>query len=180
MKKYLFYIFAMLIAATSAIAQTTKVKGTVTDASTGEPLPFVSIWFPGTTVGVTTDFDGNYTIETRQSVSPAIKAEMMGYEPKEHKITVGGFTEANFSLTPLSFSLEGITVKADDRKIKAFMHKVYEMKKYNDPDNQKTSQGKVYSKMELDIANIDPFLQNKMLQKNFGFVTDYMDTSAIS
>ena len=180
MKKYLFYIFAMLIAATSAIAQTTKVKGTVTDASTGEPLPFVSIWFPGTTVGVTTDFDGNYTIETRQSVSSVIKAEMMGYEPQERKITVGGFTEANFSLTPLSFALEGVTVKADDRKIKAFMHKVYEMKKYNDPDNQETSQGKVYSKMELDIANIDPFLQNKMLQKNFGFVTDYMDTSAIS
>jgi hypothetical protein len=82
MKKYLFYIFAMLIAATSAIAQTTKVKGTVTDASTGEPLPFVNIWFPGTTVGVTTDFDGQYSIETRQSVSPAIKAEMMGYEPQ--------------------------------------------------------------------------------------------------
>ena len=95
MKKCLIYIFAMLIAATSAIAQTTKVKGTVTDASTGEPLPFVSIWFPGTTIGVTTDFDGNYTIETRQSVSPTIKAEMMGYEPKEHKITVGGFTRRN-------------------------------------------------------------------------------------
>ena len=180
MKKYLFYIFAMLIAATSAIAQTTKVKGTVTDASTGEPLPFVNIWFPGTTVGVTTDFDGQYSIETRQSVSPAIKAEMMGYEPQERKIAVGGFTEANFALNPLSFALEGVTVKADDRKIKAFMHNVYERKKYNNPDSHESSQGKIYSKMELDIANIDPFLQNRMLQKNFGFVADYMDTSSVS
>lgn len=180
MKKSLFYIFAMLIAATTALAQTTKVKGTVTDASTGEPLPFVNIWFPGTTIGVTTDFDGQYTIETRQSVPALIKAEMLGYETLEHKIAVGGFTQADFTLTPLSFALEGVTVKADDRRIKAFMHKVLERKKYNNPDNQESSQGKVYSKMELDIANIDPFLQNKILKKNFGFVEEYMDTSAIS
>ena len=180
MKKYLIYIFAMLIAATSAIAQTTKVKGKVTDASTGEPLPFVNIWFPGTTIGVTTDFDGQYTIETRHNVPAVIKAEMLGYETLEHKVTVGGFTQANFSLTPYSFALDGVTVKADDRKIKAFMHKVIERKKINNPDNHESAQGKVYSKMELDIANIDPLLQNRMLKKNFGFVEGYMDTSAIS
>ncbi len=180
MKKYLLFIFTLLILATSAIAQTTKVKGMVTDASTGEPIPFVNIWFPGTTIGVTTDFDGNYNLETRQSVPGTIKAEMLGYEAQEQKINIGGFTEANFSLIPQSFALEGVTVKADDRKIKAFMQRVHERKKYNNPDNHESSQGKVYSKMELDIANIDPILQNKILHKNFGFVKDYMDTSVVS
>ena len=180
MKKYLFYIFAMLIAATSAIAQTTKVKGTVKDAFNGEPLPFVNIWFPGTTIGVTTDFDGNYSIETRQSVPDTIKAEILGYSAQAKKITPGGFTTADFFLIPQSISLEGITVKADNRKIRAFMDKVLERKKYNDPDNKETAQGKVYSKMELDIANIDPILKNKAVKKNFGFVEQYMDTSALS
>ena len=69
---------------------------------------------------------------------------------------------------------------ADNSKIRAFMKRVNERKKYNDPDNQETSQGKIYSKMELDIANVDPFLKNKLIKKNFGFVEQYMDTSALS
>lgn len=180
MQKYFFYILSLLLISTAAIAQTTKVKGTVKDASTGEPLPFVNVWFPGTTVGVTTDFDGVYTIETRQSVPATLKAEMMGYEGSEGKITPGGFTELNFALKPLSIMLEGVTVKADDKKVRAFMQKVHERKKYNNPDEYESSQSKVYSKMELDIANVDPLLKIKFLKKNFGFVEDYMDTSAIS
>ena len=100
MKKYLIYIFAMLIAATSAIAQTTKVKGTVKDAFNGEPIPFVNIWFPGTTIGVTTDFDGNFSIETRQSVPETIKAEILGYESQEKKITPGGLQQLIFTSYP--------------------------------------------------------------------------------
>lgn len=180
MQKYFFYIVFMLLAGTGALAQTTKVKGSVKDASTGEPIPFVNVWFPGTTVGVTTDFDGEYTLETRQSVPATLKAEMMGYESAQGEITPGGFTELNFSLKPLSIMLEGVTVKADDKKVRAFMSKVHERKKFNNPDEYESSRSKVYSKMELDIANVDPLLKIKFLKKNFGFVEDYMDTSALS
>ena len=140
MQKYFFYIFSLLLISTSAIAQTTKIKGTVKDASTGEPIPFLNIWFPGTTTGVTTDFDGQYSLETRQQVPGKIKAEMMGYEPAEADIHIGGFTECNFSLKPLSIALQGITVKADDKRIKAFMGKVFDRKKYNDPTRHSSSQ----------------------------------------
>jgi len=180
MQKYFFYIFLFLAISTGGFAQNTKVKGTVTDRSTGEPLPFVNVWFPGTTVGVTTDFDGQYSIDTRQNVPNTLKAEILGYESKEGKVSVGGFTELNFALQPQSVMLDGVTVKADDKRIKAFMGKVFDRKPFNNPDNRESSQYKVYTKMELDIANIDPFLKNKLLQKNFGFVEDYMDTSAIS
>lgn len=180
MQKYFFYILSFLFFCTGTFAQSTKVKGTVTDASTGEPLPFVNVWFPGTTVGVTTDFDGNYTIDTRYNVPHTIKVEILGYESQEGRVTIGGFTELDFALQPKSLILDGVTVKADDRKIKAFMGKVFDRKKYNNPGNRESSRYKTYTKMELDIANIDPLLKNKLLKKNFGFVEDYMDTSAIS
>lgn len=45
----------------------------------GEPMPLVSIVFVGTTIGVTTDFDGNYDIETREEVSE-IMASFVSYE----------------------------------------------------------------------------------------------------
>lgn len=180
MQKYFFYIFLLMAACSSAFAQTTKVKGSVVDAATGEPVPFANIYFPGTTIGVTTDFDGFYTLETRQGVPATIRAEMMGYEPQEGKVAPGSFTQLDFKLKPLSIMLQGITVKADDKKIRAFMKRVNERKPFNDPEAKESYRCKVYSKMELDIANVDPLLKIKMLKKNFGFVEDYMDTSAIS
>jgi len=39
-------------------AQVTKIMGTVTNAATGEPIPFVNIYFEGTTIGATSDFEG--------------------------------------------------------------------------------------------------------------------------
>lgn len=180
MQKFFLYILFLVTFATSAFAQTTKVKGVVKDSSSGEPLPFVSIYFPGTTVGVTTDFEGFYTIETRQSVPNTIKAELMGYTSAEGGINIGGYTEMNFSLDPLSFSLEGVTVKADDKKVRAFMKRVCDRKPLNNPDEKESSQCKIYSKMELDMTNVDPITDIKFVKKNFGFITDYMDTSAVS
>lgn len=39
-----------------------QVRGQVTDATTGEPLPGVNVYVKGTTTGTITDADGNFTI----------------------------------------------------------------------------------------------------------------------
>ena len=50
--------FLLGFVALAAAAQTTRIRGRVTDADTGEPLPFVGIYFDGTTIGISTDLDG--------------------------------------------------------------------------------------------------------------------------
>ena len=47
-----------------AAGQTTRVSGRVTDARTGEPLPFVNIAFVDSRIGTTSALDGNYVMET--------------------------------------------------------------------------------------------------------------------
>lgn len=49
----------------TAFAQKDVVRGTVTDAADNSPIPGVSILVQGTTVGTSTDFDGNYTIKAK-------------------------------------------------------------------------------------------------------------------
>ncbi|MFK8298883.1 carboxypeptidase-like regulatory domain-containing protein, partial [Capnocytophaga cynodegmi] len=51
--------------------QTKKVSGTVTDAS-GVPLPGVSVLVKGTSIGVATDFDGNFEVNV-----PEDKTELL-------------------------------------------------------------------------------------------------------
>ncbi|TKG95628.1 SusC/RagA family TonB-linked outer membrane protein [Puteibacter caeruleilacunae] len=46
----------------ATVKQVEKVSGTVTDEA-GEPLPGVSVVVKGTTVGITTDFDGKYSLD---------------------------------------------------------------------------------------------------------------------
>ena len=57
-------ILALLILVSSftSFAQGLQVKGVVTSADDGQPIPGVSVVVKGTTTGIITDIDGNYTI----------------------------------------------------------------------------------------------------------------------
>jgi iron complex outermembrane receptor protein len=66
MLKTMFFAF-FLLCSTAMMAQQ-KVSGTVLDA-TGEPLIGVSVLEAGTTNGVVTDFDGNFTLTVKQGAN---------------------------------------------------------------------------------------------------------------
>ena len=48
----------------TAFAQQTTMQGTVTDAQTGERLPYVALMFRGTTIGTSTDDEGRFMLTT--------------------------------------------------------------------------------------------------------------------
>ena len=74
-----------LVVLQAAIAQTTRISGTVTDANTGEPLPFVNISFIDSRVATNSDFDGHYALETYYATD-SIKAGSVGYVPFTAKV----------------------------------------------------------------------------------------------
>ena len=55
--------FLLLLTTTLTMAQTINVKGTVMDMKSGQPLPGVNVIIKNTAKGVSTDFDGNFTIQ---------------------------------------------------------------------------------------------------------------------
>ena len=65
----------------TGIAQTGEVTGTVTDASDGQTLPGVTILIKGTTIGTTTDVEGNYTIMVEPDA--ILVFSYVGYETQE-------------------------------------------------------------------------------------------------
>ena len=69
MQKAMFFAF-FLLCSTVMMAQQ-KVSGTVLDA-TGEPLIGVSVLEAGTSNGVVTDFDGNFTLTVKQGANLVI------------------------------------------------------------------------------------------------------------
>ena len=55
-------ILIAVLACSTAFAQNISVSGNITDASTGEPVPYVSVHLDGTMIGVSSDGEGHYSI----------------------------------------------------------------------------------------------------------------------
>ena len=86
-----------------ALAQKITVSGTVTDP-TGEPLIGASVLVQGTSNGVATDFDGNYSISV--DANGTLSVSYVGYETQS--IAVAGRTTVNVVLQENSVMLSEV------------------------------------------------------------------------
>ena len=95
--KILFLMMVMcLMGGLNALAQTLVVKGTITDASNGDPVPFATVVVDGTSVWATTQSDGTYEIDS--PVNGVLTVSILGYA--ETKVNVDGRKEVNIQLAP--------------------------------------------------------------------------------
>lgn len=86
----------LLLFCVSSYAQTTTVKGKVTDDS-GQPLPGANVIVIGASAGDVTDFDGNYTLTVNLSPPFSIQASSVGFESQTKEVTSNNQT-VDFSL----------------------------------------------------------------------------------
>jgi TonB-linked SusC/RagA family outer membrane protein len=87
--------------------QQLKVTGTVTDAASDEPLPGVNVIIEGTTIGLITDLNGNYSIEVPNAQAILIFS-FVGYNTE--KVTVGDKTRIDVKLVPDVKKLDEVVV----------------------------------------------------------------------
>ena len=91
-------LFSVLFLAVglSAAAQNITVKGTVTDAQTGDPVPGAAVVVSGTATGVVTEFDGTYSITVASD--GVLIFSSIGYETMQ--VPVQGKKNLNVELSP--------------------------------------------------------------------------------
>ena len=106
--KLCFTCIVFLAASFFAYAQNINVSGMVSDASTGEGIPFASIQVKGTMNGTATDADGNYSISVPKNAILIVSS--IGYLNQE--VTVDGRAVVNVMLAPDTESIEETVVVA--------------------------------------------------------------------
>lgn len=82
-------LFTMLFVVSMMNAQRV-VNGTVTDDS-GAGVPYANVFIKGTTIGTTTDLDGNFKLKTPEGASTLV-VSYVGFKEKEIDISGGGNT----------------------------------------------------------------------------------------
>lgn len=181
------FFLLLLIPFSDALGQkSTRVRGKVIDAKTGEPLPFVNVSFVGKNVGTTTGFDGKYMLDTKWG-SDSVQASFIGYKAQTRFVVEGDAQVIDFELEPASIELKEVTVKADGKRYRnrdnpavALINRVVEHRDQNRKEGFDSYQFDKYEKLELDLNNItEKFRESKSLKK-FSFMWDYIDTSEVN
>lgn len=106
MKRLSLALAMMLLCFTTVMAQRT-ISGTITDDS-GEALPFANVFVEGTTVGTTTDIDGNYTLKVPEGATNIVVA-YTGYG--DQILTIGDSNTLNCIMSEGEF-LDEVIVTA--------------------------------------------------------------------
>jgi len=92
--------FLFIISVLIAQAQTGKIVGKIIDAKTGETLPGATVLIEGTTRGVSSDFDGNFSLGGLQPGKYNLIASYITYDNKKFvDVVVKANDVTDFSIT---------------------------------------------------------------------------------
>lgn len=100
---------AMLFVTTAVAQSDGIIRGRVNDVQTNEAIPFANVVLQGSSIGTTTDFEGNFELV---GVAPGlrnIQISFVGYEPKtvfEIEVTPARPAVVNVSLKPSAIEIE--------------------------------------------------------------------------
>jgi hypothetical protein len=161
----------------------TVIKGTVTDANTGDPIPFVSVLLKGTTVGTITDSKGKYNIET-DIQSSELRFSFIGYEPESRPVKRGIEQTIDVSLKLSSISLDEVTVRPGRREYKnknnpavELIGKVIEHKDLNRQEAYNFLEYEKYEKIQFALSNITDDFKKAKIFGNYSFIFENTDTT---
>ena len=130
------------------------IKGKVTDIETGDPIPFASVILKGTKVGITTDFEGNYTISTSVKAD-SLQVSYVGYISQSKPVVYSQSILINFQLVPSTFNLSEFVFESGENPAFPIIRKAVEMKEKFDKRNLTAYESENYTKIELDLDEVE-------------------------
>jgi len=167
----------------SLTQEKTIIRGIVTDASTGEPVPYVSVLLKGTSVGTLTDAAGKYLIETAVKATE-IRYSFIGYDPVTRKINPGTTQTIDIRLSLTSITLDEVTVKPGKREYRnrnnpavELIENVISHKSTNRPESFDFLQYEKYEKIQLALSNISEEFKKAPVFRKYSFIFDNTDTT---
>ncbi len=187
-KKYLILGFLLLafficLNTFSQIPAKKVITGLVLDAKTGDPIPFVSVFIKGTSVGTLTDKDGKYKIETNLPVK-SIWFSFLGYQTESRDISERREQTVNISLSQSVISLDEVIVSPARRNYKnknnpavELIEKVIENESVNRKESYDYLEYKQYDKIQFALSNVTEKLKQGNLFSKFSFIFENVDTT---
>ncbi|NPD45323.1 MULTISPECIES: TonB-dependent receptor [unclassified Lentimicrobium] len=114
--KKLYILFSLLMFTSIIFAQKGEVRGIVNDAKNNDPIPFANIIVEGTTIGSTSDLDGNFIITGLEPGYINLRVSYVGYQSSISSDILISNSKTPFieiGLEPSQNELNEVVVKVD-------------------------------------------------------------------
>ena len=137
------------------------IKGHITDADTGEPIPYASAVYKGHNVAVISDLEGEFSIARHAGWSLTFSS--VGYKSKVVLINASTKVPLDIALEPDNAVLKEVTIKSERGKYSRknnpaveLMKKVIAAKKLSDLSNHDYYKYDKYEKLTLAANDLTP------------------------
>ena len=185
MKRLSVFILLILTCLVVTTAQTQHISGTITDAETGDSIPFASVVYKGHNVAVVSDINGHYSIARHQGWNITFSA--VGY--KSRIVQIGPKTKArlNIKLKTDRQQLAEVTVKAKRGHYSRKNNPAVELMKRVVAAKQKTDlslndfyQYNKYEKITLSLNDLKPEQLEQGTFKKHPWLLDQVEESKVT
>lgn len=179
-------ILVLFVLGYSSVCAQTVVKGYVTDAATGEPLPFVGIGIKGTAAGTTSDFSGYYEVTTTEPGVKQISFSYIGYLTLYIDIKADTSQVINVNLKEGGQVLNEVVISTKHKYRNKnnpavdLIRLVIDNKEKNRISGYKRLQFEEYEKVQLSVSNAQNFLKKDPFLRKYSFVMDNVDTASVA
>ncbi len=192
-KLYILFLLLVVFASASAQEKITSLSGVVVDADTGEPLPFVQLYFIkptsegslNTQYGTTSDLDGNFSLSNPAGYT-TVNFQMVGYKTEMYTLRQGQQRKnIKIKLKPDVYNLQDIVVTPKHRKQEyrrkgnpavELIKNVIAHKDSLTPRTREQYTASTYHRQSFALDNFAPNF-NKGFWKEVDFIRKYIDTT---
>ena len=172
----------MIFAFANAVTAQTKVSGIVVD-DTNQPIPYASITFKDSKIGIVSNEDGRFYIESPDN-HDTLLVSFVGFPTKEVKLP----QLVNYDFKVIlkeSNSLKEVVVYAGKTSKKNnpaldILRKIWERKRKNGLKMFKQYEYEKYEKVEFDMNTIDSAFMKRKIFKGMEFIFKQVDTSNVT
>lgn len=164
----------------------TRIHGSVIDAVTHEPLPYVSVYLQNTTDGCQTDKYGLFSFLSSET-SAVLVASSIGYE--EEYISIDSQTRYPLliKLSPTTYELNEVEVKPERERYRRKENPAVELVQsiIRQRESRKLDHHDYYSRnrhelLTIALSNFDQSELQQELLTRIGILQNYLDTSLVS
>ncbi|WP_080239215.1 DUF5686 and carboxypeptidase-like regulatory domain-containing protein [Spirosoma rigui] len=156
-----------LFPAGEASAQTQfTVTGLVTDAKTGEPVPFASVALVGRRVGTLSDENGRFSLTTK-SLTDSLAVSSLGYATLRRYIDKERTSQAvDFKLESAGNALQEVVVRAGENPAFRVLRQVRKNRLLNDRNRLSAYECDSYVKTEIALSHVsDKMRKNPLIRR---------------
>lgn len=121
-------LFSLIFSGNAQEDSRITIKGIITDASTGEPIPFANLGVLGTLAGVASDMEGGFELLLPGTYADkTLRVSVVGYGPYDVKLAdIANKTDLKIKLQPITYTIQQVNVNAQSLVYKKMLKQAVE------------------------------------------------------